>query len=67
MLSKTTIELCIKEMTQQYVVLLRDTLDVDKTINGWSNYKSKMLYQYEHALYELKNELQIIEEENLNE
>jgi hypothetical protein len=63
MLSEKTIKLCINKLDQEYQVLLKRTSN-NEILNIMMG---KDLYVYEHALYELKNELEIIQEENLNE
>lgn len=63
MLSKKTIELCIAKLDDSYKEVFRAVTNDE----GWMKYRSNIMYEYEHALTELKNELQIIEEENLNE
>lgn len=63
MLSKETIQLCIDELENRYRENFR-TINNNET---WMAQRGHILYKFEHALYELKSELQIIEEENLNE
>lgn len=63
MLSKKTIELCIRKLNDEYKQAFRQVTNSET----WMSQRSELLYQYEHALYELKNELEIIEEENLSE
>lgn len=63
MLSKKTIELCIKKMEDEYSRTMRQVTNSET----WMGQRGELLYQYEHALYELKTELEIIEEENLSE
>jgi hypothetical protein len=63
MLSEKTIKFCIDILERDHRVLLSRVTnnEILEKLMGDN------VYVYEHALYELKNELQIIEEENLNE
>lgn len=63
MLSKETIQLCIDELEKEYK---RNFKIIDNN-EVWMSQRSYILYKYEHALFELKTELQILEEESLNE
>ncbi len=63
MLSKKTIELCIEKLESEYKKLFRQVTNSEE----WMAMRDKDLYRFENALFELKNELQTIEEENLSE
>lgn len=63
MLSKKTVELCIRKIDEEYKNTFRQVTNSET----WMSQREELLYMYEHALYELKNELQSIEEENLSD